>query len=148
MNAVAEDVSSYLASLPRGLGHAVPRDALGFHQLEDRGVPVRVALQAATSLGISRARMAGLLRVSESTFARRVRHKVDLHGAEVDALYRVLGVLGVAQRVLKTPAHVATWMARNQPGLGGAVPLDLIASNAGAEAVRLLLEQVQHGILP
>lgn len=148
MSAVADDVSRYLSSLPRGLGRAVPHDALGFYALESRGLPVRIALEAAESLDISRAQLASLLRISESTLLRRIQEDANLRGAEVDALYRVLGVLGVAHRVLKSRENVISWMSRPQSGLDGRTPLDLIGSNAGAEAVRLLLEQIYHGLLP
>ena len=126
----------------------MPSTALQYDALLRKGLSLSVADAAAEKLGIGRERLARLIRVSPSTLERRFKEKADLTGAEADALYRIIGLLGVAQRVLMTDANVRSWLSREQPGLDGNVPLDLLDNAAGTEAVTLLLEQVYHGIVP
>lgn len=148
MSAVALDVSRFLQSNRSTARFRVPATALQFDALLRKGLALSVADAAVATLGIPRERLARLLRVSPSTLERRFKDKADLTGAEADALYRIIGVLGVAQRVLVSDDNVRSWMARPQPGLGGRVPLELIDNAAGTEAVTLLLEQIYHGIVP
>lgn len=148
MNAVAEDVSRFLQSNRGSARFRVPATALQFDALLRKGLALSVADAAAAALGISRERLARLIRISPSTLERRFKEKADLTGAEADALYRIIGLLGVAQRVLSSDANVKSWMARPQPGLDGRTPLDLIDNAAGTEAVILLLEQIYHGLVP
>lgn len=148
MNAVAEDVSRFLQSNRGSARFRVPATALQFDALLRKGLALSVADAAAATLGISRERLARLIRISPSTLERRFKEKADLTGAEADALYRIIGLLGVAQRVLASDANVKSWMARPQPGLDGRTPLDLIDNAAGTEAVILLLEQIYHGLVP
>nr|WP_305119223.1 antitoxin Xre/MbcA/ParS toxin-binding domain-containing protein [Tahibacter harae] len=119
-----------------------------FDALLRKGLALSVADAAASTLGVTRERLARLIRISPSTLERRFKEKADLTGAEADALYRIIGLLGVAQRVLADDANVKSWMARPQPGLDGRIPLDLIDNAAGTEAVILLLEQIYHGLVP
>lgn len=148
MNAVATDISLFLRAGHGGARSRVPDTALGFDDYLRRGIPNSIARNVARLLNLDREALAGLLHVSPTTLDRRNRDAAPFHGAEADALYRVLGVLGTATRVLKTPENVTAWMRRPQPGLGGRVPLDLVETSAGAEAVTLLLEQIYHGIVP
>lgn len=148
MNAVAEDVSRFLQANRGSARFRVPATALQFDALLRKGLALSVADAAAATLGISRERLARLIRISPSTLERRFKEKADLTGAEADALYRIIGLLGVAQRVLASDANVKSWMARPQPGLDGRIPLDLIDNAAGTEAVILLLEQIYHGLVP
>ncbi|UXI70011.1 antitoxin Xre/MbcA/ParS toxin-binding domain-containing protein [Tahibacter amnicola] len=148
MSAAAEDVSRFLQANRGSARFRVPSTALQYDALLRKGLSLGVADAAATKLGIPRERLARLIRISPSTLERRFKEKVDLTGAEADALYRIIGVLGVAQRVLVNDANVRSWMSRPQPGLGDRAPLDLLDNAAGTEAVTLLLEQIYHGIVP
>jgi len=63
-------------------------------------------------------------------------------------MYRVLGTLGVATRVLKGDGNSRSWLKRGQPGLEGKIPVELLDTDAGADAIILLLEQICHGVIP
>jgi putative toxin-antitoxin system antitoxin component (TIGR02293 family) len=148
MAAAAEDVTRFLQANRGSSRFRVPSTALQYDALLRKGLALSVADAAAEKLGIGRERLARLIRVSPSTLERRFKEKADLTGAEADALYRIIGLLGVAQRVLVTDDNVRSWLSREQPGLGGKTPLDLLDNAAGTEAVTLLLEQIYHGIVP
>lgn len=148
MSAVAEDISQYLAFGPTRMRAKLPTTALGFDAYLRSGIANKVGRSVASQLGLGRKAFARLLHISPSTLDRRNDAKAPFRGSEADALYRVLRVLGVAWRVLGSETNVRTWMRRTQPGLGGRVPLELMQTEAGADAVCLLLEQIHHGIVP
>lgn len=148
MSAVAEDVSAFLSAHRGKLRAPIPTTPIGFDAFLRDGIPVSVATSLAERYGFTREELGSLLHVSPSTLDRRFEKQGKFMGAEADALYRLLGTLGVATRVLKTDENVVSWLHRGQPGLRGKQPVDLLRTNAGAEAVNLLLEQMYHGIVP
>lgn len=93
-------------------------------------------------LPVSRATLAALLNTSEKTLERR------LTTSESNALVRVAGVVGLAKQLLKTDDGVRGWLSREQPGLGGRVPMELMQTEAGSSEVETLLDRLYHGILP
>lgn len=148
MSAVAQDIHRFLASQPRAGKRPLPDTLLGLDSLSRRGIANTVGTFVATQLDLDRKTFAKLLNISPATLDRRNVAKTDFKGAEADALYKLLAVAGAARRVLKTPANIRSWMRRAQPGLGGGIPLELVKTNAGADAVRLLLDQIYYGIVP
>lgn len=151
MSAVAEDVSRFLAAgrpARRSRRSALPNTSLAFDAYVQAGIPNRVGARAMKALALDRETFARLLHVSPATLDRRNAARQPFRGAEADALYRVLGVLGVGLRVLGSQSNIRSWMRRGQPGLGGRVPLEVIRTGPGADAVCLLLEQIHHGLVP
>lgn len=148
MSAVAEDVSIFLSAHRGRMRTPIPTTPLGFDAFLRDGIPGSVVATLAEVFEFKRDELSSLLHISPSTLDRRLEKQGCFEGAEADALYRLLGTLGVATRVLKTTENITSWLRRGQPGLGGRKPVDLVGTNAGAEAVNLLLEQIYHGILP
>lgn len=148
MSAVAKDIQSLLASRPRSGKRPLPETFLGLDSMTRGGIANTVAAFVAAELDLDRKTFAGLLHISPATLDRRNESKATFRGAEADALYKLLAVAGAARRVLKSPENVRSWMRRAQPGLGGRVPLELVTTSAGADAVRLLLDQIYYGIVP
>lgn len=109
----------------------------------------RAALKAfGVRLPVSRATLAKLLNTSEKTLERRLARPGRLTTAESNALVRVARVVSLAARLLKTDQAVSAWLSREQPGLAGRVPLELMRTEAGASEVEVLLDRVYHGVLP
>lgn len=99
-------------------------------------------------LPVPRATLAKLLNTSEKTLERRLVRRGRLTTAESNALVRVARVVSLAKRLLKTDESVSRWLSREQPGLAGRVPLELMRTEAGASEVELLLDRLYHGVLP
>ena len=81
MNAVAEDVSRFLQANRGSARFRVPATALQFDALLRKGLALSVADAAASTLGVTRERLARLIRISPSTLERRFKEKADLTGA-------------------------------------------------------------------
>lgn len=147
MSTVASDVARFLTAHRQRSRAPIPATPMQFDAMLRKGIQPAVVDLTIDILNIPRERMAILLHISLSTLDRRLKERTPFRGAEADALYRLLGVLGTAYHVLKTPENVRSWLSREQPGLSGKVPLELVETAAGAEAVTLLLEQIHHGIV-
>jgi putative toxin-antitoxin system antitoxin component (TIGR02293 family) len=99
-------------------------------------------------LPVARGILAKLLNTSEKTLERRLAGSGRLTTAESNALVRTARVVTAARQLFDTDQAVRTWLSREQPGLGGRVPLDLMQTETGAAAVETLLERLYHGVLP
>jgi putative toxin-antitoxin system antitoxin component (TIGR02293 family) len=92
------------------------------------------------------AELARLLGMGEATLRRARAARAKLDPATSDRLYRLTKVVAVAEQALETPANALQWLRRPQPALGGAVPLDLLVTQAGADEVETLLHRIDYGI--
>jgi putative toxin-antitoxin system antitoxin component (TIGR02293 family) len=90
--------------------------------------------------------LARLLGISEATLRRARAAGRALDPPTSDRLYRLSKLLAVAEEVLADAAHAMMWLRRPQPGLGGQVPLDLLATQAGADEVETLLRRIDFGV--
>jgi putative toxin-antitoxin system antitoxin component (TIGR02293 family) len=87
-----------------------------------------------------------LLGISEATLRRARAARGVLDATTSDRLYRLSKVLAAAEEVLTSPQLAMTWLRRAQPGLGGQVPLDLLATQPGADEVETLLRRIDYGV--
>ena len=148
MRAVATDAGAFLASHRGRLRLPIPATPIGFDQFLRKGVPPSLVPTVSRFLNLTQGQMARLLHISSSTLRRRLKGQQRLRGAEANAMYRVLGTLGVATRVLKGDDNSRSWLKRGQPALEGKMPVELLDTDAGADAIILLLEQIYHGVIP
>lgn len=65
---------------------------------------------------------------------------------ESDRLARVARLLARAEEALGGAAKGLYWLRRDNRALGGARPLDLLDSDAGALAVERVLGRIEHGV--
>lgn len=90
--------------------------------------------------------LARLLRISEAKLRRARAARSVLDAATSDRVYRLSKALAAAEEVLASPEQAMTWLRRAQPGLGGQMPLDLLATQAGADEVETLLRRIDYGV--
>jgi putative toxin-antitoxin system antitoxin component (TIGR02293 family) len=69
-----------------------------------------------------------------------------LDPATSDRLYRLSKVVAVAEEALEGAGNAMQWLRRAQPPLGGAVPLDPLVTQAGADEVETLLRRIDFGV--
>ena len=148
MRAVATDAGAFLASHRGRLRSPMPTTPIEFDRFLRNGVPASLVSTVSKFLDLTQGQTARLLHISPSTLRRRLKGKQRLKDAEANAMYRVLGTLGVATRVLKGDGNSRSWLKRGQPGLEGKIPVELLGTDAGADAIILLLEQIRHGVIP
>jgi len=91
---------------------------------------------------------AHLIGISDKTLSRLKRSEGKLSALSADRVYRLKKIRALANKVLESPGSALAWLRRPQPGLGGAVPLDILDTEPGYEQVQRLLNQIEFGVLP
>ena len=84
--------------------------------------------------------------IPRRTLALRRQKDQPLTPEESDRLARVARVLSTADETFGDPEKAYRWLRKQNRGLGGRVPLELLATEAGARVVEQALERISHGI--
>jgi putative toxin-antitoxin system antitoxin component (TIGR02293 family) len=122
------------------------REPGGWHERILAGLEFTAVDNLKTHAGLTDPELARLLGISEATLRRARAARSVLDVATSDRVYRLSKALAVAEEVLASPEHAMTWLRRAQPGLGGQVPLELLATQAGADEVETLLRRIDYGV--
>ena len=80
------------------------------------------------------------------TLADRKEARQPLTAAESDRLARLLRVLLWAEDTFQNPDKAHQWLRRPNRALGDRVPLELLDTDAGAEAVTAVLTRIDSGV--
>ena len=96
-------------------------------------------------LELNDAEFASFLGVSSRTLSRWRKSETALDKVASDRLYRIMRVIKLAGEVLEDHQLGLQWLRRPQMGLGGGVPLALLDTEPGFEAVEALLQQIEYG---
>jgi putative toxin-antitoxin system antitoxin component (TIGR02293 family) len=90
------------------------------------------------------AELAPLLGMRHATLRRARAARTKLDAITSDRLYRLSKIVAVAEEALEG-ADAMRWLRRAQPALG-AVPLDLLVTQAGADEVERLLRRIDLSV--
>lgn len=125
---------------------ARPRSAQDWHALIRRGLPVAAMDAFKEQAMLSDADLAQLIGVSEKTLSRARAGDATLDPIASDRLYRAVRLVALAAEVLEAPEAALRWLKRAQIGLGGAMPMELMTTDAGSAEVEKLLLRIEHGV--
>jgi len=114
-------------------------------QRADKGLPYVAMDAVGKRYGIPLARLARVIGLPARTLARRKAER-RLSPAESDRLVRVARIASSAEDVLETPEKAGRWLQKPNRALGGAIPLELLRSDLGAEQVTTILVRIDHGV--
>lgn len=109
------------------------------------GLPYAALAAVAKRYGIPLATLARVIGLPERTLARRKKER-RLRADESDRLLRVARVATSAEDVLGAQAKAGRWLQTPNRALGGAMPLDLLDTDLGAEEVVTILGRIEHGV--
>lgn len=140
-----------MASIAEALGgaKAFRHEPASLRDWVDRireGLPAASALALKGSLELTNAQLAALLGVSERTLGRWNPARDRLDAVAGDRLHRTARLYAFATEVLEDRAAAVRWLKAPQRALGGAVPLELAATDVGTRAVEALLGRMEHGV--
>lgn len=128
----------------RGLGPKV-RTLGDLRARADAGLPYAALESVGRKFGLDRKALGAALRIPERTLARRKRER-RLRPDESDRLLRLARIGGYAARVLGSDEKAGLWLRDANPALGGEVPLDLVATDLGAQQVEEIIGRIEYGI--
>ncbi len=129
--------------------HAVrpaPQNARDWSDRILSGLPSEAALAFKNSLKLTNDQLASLLGMSTRTVNRLSPKSSALTAVAGDRLYRSARIYSMAVDVLEDADAATFWMKSPQRALGNAIPLALVATDAGAREVEALLGRIEHGV--
>ncbi|MDP2292432.1 MAG: DUF2384 domain-containing protein [Actinomycetota bacterium] len=126
------------------MAQLAPAVALSEHDVR-RGLPVTMVTAAADTLQLPVAAVLEWLSISPRTWVRR-KKQGTLDVLESDRLARLHRLVRRATRVLGGAEEGRTWLTTSQRALQHRTPLDVAATEVGAEAVFQLLGRIEHGV--
>lgn len=122
------------------------RTELDWVELLQAGLPAGAADALIAGGGLSQDELFRLV-IPRRTLAKRRQTGGTLTAEESDRLARVARVLGAADDVFGAAEKAHRWLRKANRGLGGHVPLELLATEAGTRLVEQALGRIEHGIM-
>jgi len=118
--------------------------ALDYVEVLRRGLPASAFKHASRELDVPAGELSRSLGLNRRTLVRR---KTRLSPTESSRLFRLARLHARASEVLAGPAAATRWLRRPQRALAGAVPLELLDTDAGALAVERLLGRIEDTVV-
>jgi putative toxin-antitoxin system antitoxin component (TIGR02293 family) len=112
-----------------------------------RGIGYKLIHSVQTEYDFSDKLFAHFIGISDKTLFRLKKSDGKLSALSADRVYRLWKIRVLANKVLESSESALAWLRRPQPGLGGAVPLDILDTEPGYEQVQRLLNQIEFGVL-
>jgi len=124
------------------------KSTLDLDKLIREGFPYKAGNHVRGLLNLPLPIFASIIEVSERTLAR-VRNSPGqrLSAIASDRLYRLARIFSIACEVLEDEEKAREWLRRQQVGLGGKAPLDLLHTEAGSKEVEDLLWRIEYGVI-
>ena len=138
----------------RELGQRI-RKPIDFDALIKKGMPWATLYHVKKRFDLPDEILARIIGVSLRTVARKrsVSQKQDeptasrLSPVESDRLYRFARIVALAEDVFESKEDAIEWLNSKQHGLGGAVPINMLQTDAGSREVEELLLRIEYGVI-
>ena len=115
-------------------------------QTIERGFPSSALAEIAAILGLPKARIIEGLKLVVRTITQREKKHERFSPMESERLYRVVRVRALAREIFSADTAVAEWMSVPDRSLGNRTPLEMLATDLGAQKVENLLRAMMHGV--
>jgi len=115
-------------------------------EILERGLPSSALAEIAAALGLPKARIVKGLRLVLRTMTQRERKHERFSSMESERLFRVVRVRTMAREIFSSDAAVAEWLGAPDRSLGNRAPLEMLATDLGAQKVESLLRAMMHGV--
>ena len=137
----------------RELGQRI-RKPVDFDDVIKKGMPWAALYHIKKTYDLPDEALARIIGVSLRTVVRRnnVPQKAEstakrLSPVESDRLYRFARIVALAEDVFESREDAIEWLNSKQHGLGGAVPISMLQTDAGSREVEELLLRIEHGVI-
>jgi putative toxin-antitoxin system antitoxin component (TIGR02293 family) len=115
-------------------------------QTLERGFPSSALAEIAAVLGLPKARIIEGLKLVLRTVTQREKKRERFSPMESERIYRVVRIRVLAREIFSADSAVAEWMSAPDRSLGSRTPLEMLATDLGAQKVESLLHAMMHGV--
>jgi putative toxin-antitoxin system antitoxin component (TIGR02293 family) len=127
---------------------ALGQTPLEAHERVCKGISLGEVIRFVEQIGLTQQEAASLLGVPLRTFQRWLsapERKLD--STTGGRYYRAIKIMQHATTLLGSMAATLEWLRSQQRALGFRIPLELLATEPGAEAVEDLLGRIEYGVV-
>jgi putative toxin-antitoxin system antitoxin component (TIGR02293 family) len=118
----------------------------GLVEVIRQGLPMAAAIDVAQQYGLSDVQVAHVLGISPRTLARHKTGQKPLNAVQSDRIFRLARVASHAEEVFESRESALDWLKSPNRALGGAVPLELLDTDAGTVMVDEVLTRIDYGV--
>jgi len=133
---------------PRDVWQAlgIPSRGPRLHRALENGLPYQVYSDLARITGLDKQSLAKAVDIAPATMQRRIKAG-RFTQSESDRIYRLAQVFSAACELFEGDTQSAQrWINQPVKGLGGARPIDMMATSAETAAVLDLIGRLEHGV--
>jgi putative toxin-antitoxin system antitoxin component (TIGR02293 family) len=110
------------------------------------GLPVKALRALADEMSVELKGLAKIVGISDRTLSRRLASGARLTADESDRTMRVARVFAKTKDTFGTAEKASRWLRSSNRALGGDVPLEVLDTDAGAQAVQTILLRIDYGV--
>ncbi|MFQ2062212.1 DUF2384 domain-containing protein [Aeromonas veronii] len=126
----------------------IPSDPLGVHLWIVAGIAPEIIIRLVESLRSDVKTICHLAGVSKSTINRKCKNGIPLTLAQGARVYSAIQVLDAAISLHNGDITMAmSWLHCPAKGLGGEIPMNILTTASGAQAVIDLIGRIGHGVI-
>jgi putative toxin-antitoxin system antitoxin component (TIGR02293 family) len=111
-----------------------------------RGLPLASLESLAREMDMTTLATAEGIGLIKRTVARRIQEKQTLDPEQSERVVRLARVLAQATAILGSREKARRWLRKQNRALGGGVPLEMLDTDIGAQAVLDELGRIDHGV--
>ncbi len=111
-----------------------------------RGLSVRTVPELMSFLGIKEDRVLHIIGLNKRTYQRRKAENRPLDPEQSDKAFRLARIGSRAEEIFGDSESANAWLKAPNRALGGQVPVDLLDTDAGTEAVEEVLTRIEYGV--
>ena len=130
-----------LLGLPDG-----PKSAIDMVPALRKGIPSKSLETVAKELGMTALAAGTLLGISSRTLTRRLQEKSTFSPEESQRVFRLSRVVTLATSALGSLEKARRWLKGPSRVLGGEIPLHLLDTDVGTDAVLEELGRIEYGV--
>ena len=139
-------VKPHCARLVMSLG--IPSDPLSVHSWIVAGIPPEIIIRLVESVRSDMKTICHLVGISKRTITRKLKNGTPLTPEQGARVYSVIQVLDAVISLHNGDLTMAmSWLHCPAKGLGGEIPINLLTTASGAQAVIELIGRIQYGVI-
>ena len=126
----------------------IPSDPLSVHSWIVAGIPPEIIIRLVESVRSDMKTICHLVGISKRTITRKLKNGTPLTPEQGARVYSVIQVLDAVISLHNGDLTMAmSWLHCPAKGLGGEIPINLLTTASGAQAVIELIGRIQYGVI-
>lgn len=126
----------------------IPSDPLSVHSWIVAGISPEIIIRLVKSVRSDIKTVCHLVGISKSTIIRKLKNEIPLTPEQGARVYSVIQVLDAVISLHNGDLTMAmSWLHCPAKGLGGEIPMNILTTPSGVQAVVDLIGRIEHGVI-